>query len=69
MYPAGVGNHLHGGGSIQPSGNKMYARTPPKITPLNPKVPNNEKAEVPEVIYDGIKKITYQRGRFMGKVF
>ncbi|ODM91618.1 Serine/threonine-protein kinase PLK1 [Orchesella cincta] len=41
-------------------------RTPPKITP-NPKAVVNDKMEVPEIIFDGTRKIGYQRGRFLGK--
>lgn len=46
---------------------KMGTRTPPKITPGNPKAVITDK-DVPEVIYDGNRKISYQRGRFLGKV-
>lgn len=28
----------------------------------------DEKQEIPEIIYDAGNKITYQRGRFFGKV-
>lgn len=47
--------------------NKMSTRTPPKITPGNPKAAPN-KDDVPEIIYDGTRRISYQRGRFLGKV-
>ncbi|CAL8071770.1 unnamed protein product [Orchesella dallaii] len=61
--------HDHAKGPIKvpfPGTKTGPVHTPPKITP-NPKAVVNDKQEVPEIIFDGTRKIGYQRGRFLGK--